>query len=176
MDQDPFRYDKWIEEALRSVVKRALDQMQDGGLWGNHHFYITFQTEYPGVSMPEKLLAQYPEEITIVLQYEFWDLVVGEDHFEVTLSFDNVRSQLSVPYTAVSAFADPAVKFGLQLKMDAAQEEDEFFEDMDLGPESTEPLSTPQFNKDEGDAPEKSEEGEEEKMGEVIALDAFRKK
>ena len=173
MDQDPFRYDKWIEEALRSVVKRALDQMQDSGLWGNHHFYITFQTDHPGVSMPDRLLAQYPEEITIVLQYEFWDLMVGEEHFEVTLSFDNLRSKLSVPYTAISAFADPVVKFALQLKMDSAQDDEEFLEDLDLGPGVDEPVSKPHFDNEEA---EDDAEPEEEKMGEVIALDAFRKK
>ncbi|MCW9034745.1 MAG: ClpXP protease specificity-enhancing factor SspB [Rhodospirillales bacterium] len=170
MDQDPFRYDKWIENALRSVVKQALEQVRDEGLWGNHHFYITFQTTFPGVEMPEKLKAQYPEEITIVLQYEFWDMEVNEDEFKVTLSFDNVRSPLVIPYPAITAFADPAVKFGLQLKMDGTGEDDEFFSE-DMSFEEAVPVATVEAQETQEETP-----APEEKMGEVIALDAFRKK
>ncbi len=159
MTDDPFRYDIWIESALRGVVRKALDQAAEEGLAGNHHFYITYQTDFPGVVMPDSLRAQYPEEITIVLQYEYWDLEVEDDIFHVTLSFNNERSALSVPYEAITAFADPAVKFGLQLKMDglpSADDEDLFGED-DLPPAEPEPA-------------------QEEKMGEVIDLGAFRKK
>ena len=169
MTDDPFRYDVWIENALRSVVRKALDQAAEEGLWGNHHFYITFQTDFPGVVMPDSLRAQYPEEITIVLQYEYWDLEIEEDMFHVTLSFNNERSPLSVPYESITAFADPAVKFGLQLKLDGLPGADE----EDLFPEDD--LSAPaQQVSDEPPAAE--EEPVEKKMGEVIDLGAFRKK
>jgi len=171
MTDDPFRYDIWIENALRSVVRQALDQAAEEGLSGNHHFYITYQTDFPGVVMPDSLRAQYPEEITIVLQYEYWDLEVEDDMFHVTLSFNNERSPLSVPYEAITAFADPAVKFGLQLKMDglpSADDEDLFGED-DLPPLAEE-------DPNETMPPAEPETAQEEKMGEVIDLGAFRKK
>ncbi len=169
MDQDPFRYDKWIENALRSVVKQALEQVRDSGLWGNHHFYITFQTTFPGVEMPEKLQAQYPEEITIVLQYEFWDMLVGDEEFNVTLSFDNVRSPLKVPYAAITAFADPAVKFGLQLKMEGVEDEEFLTDELSFDEAVTPVMADPSEEVEEAPV-------EEEKMGEVISLEAFRKK
>jgi hypothetical protein len=119
------RYDQMIEEALRGVVRRALRAVGETGLPGNHHFYITFKTTAPGVELAGHLKEKYPEEMTIVLQYQFWGLEVAADRFAVTLSFDDVPERLVVPFTAVIAFADPAAKFGLQFQQDtgAAPEE-----------------------------------------------------
>lgn len=114
MPKPELRYDRMVEDALRSVVGRALSHVAQHGLPDNHHFYITFRTDHDGVVMPEHLRKRFPGEMTIVLQYQFWDLEVGEEAFSVTLSFSEVPGRLTVPYGAVVAFADPAVRFGLQ--------------------------------------------------------------
>ena len=114
MADDELRYDHMVEEALRSVVSRALSFVAEHGLPGEHHFYITFRTDDPGTEVPARLREQYANEMTIVLQHQFWDLIVGEEDFAVTLSFGNVHEQLRIPYRAVVAFADPSVRFGLQ--------------------------------------------------------------
>src|SRR5690349_9108943 len=119
------RYDQMIEEALRGVVRRALRTVAEQGLPGNHHFYITFKTGAPGVELAPRLKEKYPEEMTIVLQYQFWGLSVEAERFEVTLSFNEIPEKLVVPFAAVTAFADPAAKFGLQFQQEtgAAPEE-----------------------------------------------------
>src|ERR1700761_6176914 len=104
------RYDKMVENALRSVVREALAVTAEYGLPGAHHFYITFRTDYPGVEMPDFLHAQYPQDMTIVLEHQFWGLEVDEHHFAVTLSFRNQTHRLSIPLSAITAFADPSVK------------------------------------------------------------------
>lgn len=109
-----FDYEHMVQESLRSVVREALTQAAKNGLPGNHHFYISFRTDYPGVDLPDYLLEQYPEEITIVLQYEFWDLEVEEKHFFVTLCFNDIHERLTVPFLSIVSFVDPSVKFGLQ--------------------------------------------------------------
>lgn len=109
-----FDYEQMVQESLRSVVRSALMQVAKSGLPGNHHFYISFRTDYPGVDLPDYLLEQYPEEITIVLQYEFWDLEVDEDCFYVTLCFNDIHERLTVPLQSIVSFVDPSVKFGLQ--------------------------------------------------------------
>ena len=114
MSDDELRYDHMVEEALRSVVSRALSFAAEHGLPGEHHFYITFRTDDPDTEIPARLRERYANEMTIVLQYQFWDLDVGEEEFSVTLSFGNVRERLTIPYRAVVAFADPSVRFGLQ--------------------------------------------------------------
>ena len=114
MPDDELRYDHMVEEALRSVVGRALSFAAEHGLPGEHHFYITFRTDDPETDIPARLRERYASEMTIVLQYQFWDLTVGEEDFAVTLSFGNVRERLKIPYRAVVAFADPSVRFGLQ--------------------------------------------------------------
>ena len=108
------RYEQMMEQALRGVMREALVYVQERGLPGQHHFYITFRTEHPGVEIPETLRQKFPREMTIVLQYQFWGLKVGEDGFEVTLSFDAKHERLVVPFLAVSAFVDPSAQFGLQ--------------------------------------------------------------
>ncbi len=116
MGESPLQYDLWVEQALRQVVRRALDQVARSGLPGDHHFYLTFRTTAEGVVLSDALRAQYPEEMTIILQNQFWNLTVRDDGFEVALSFGGIRTNLGIPFHAVTAFADPGVNFGLQLK------------------------------------------------------------
>ncbi len=113
-------YDEIVQEALRAVVGRVLSQIAtlNGGLPGDHHFYITFKTTAPGVDIPDHLRARFPDEMTIVLQHRFWDLTVGEEHFSVGLSFNQMGSILTVPYAAITAFVDPSVDFGLQFQVE----------------------------------------------------------
>ncbi len=109
-------YESWVEEATRGVAIRALHYAALEGMPGGHHFYISFRTDHPGVSIPNRLLAQYPEEMTIVLQHQFWDLKVEEavGTFSVGLSFGGIPTVLTVPFAAMTAFADPYVQFGLR--------------------------------------------------------------
>ena len=111
-------YDEIVQEALRAVVGRVLGQAADAGgtLPGNHHFYITFKTGAPGVSVPAHLKERFPDEMTIVLQNKFWDLAVTPDSFTVGLSFNQLPSKLVIPFAAITAFVDPAVDFGLQFQ------------------------------------------------------------
>jgi hypothetical protein len=113
-------YDEIVQEALRDVVGRVLGEVeQTGGLPGDHHFYITFQTRMPGVSIPKHLSDRFPDEMTIVLQHRFWDLKVEKDGFAVGLSFGGVPSMLHVPFAAVTDFVDPAVDFSLKFQANA---------------------------------------------------------
>jgi hypothetical protein len=148
-------YDTWMEESLRHVVVRALRHAAEHGLPGAHHFYVTFRTDYPGVQLPARLLQKYPQEMTIVLQHQFRDLVVEKDasRFGVTLSFGGVPAALSVPLEAVSAFVDPSIQYGLRFKVDV--------------PETAAPAPEP--------APA-SAEASDEAAPQVVSLDAFRKR
>lgn len=149
-------YDEIVQEALRSVVRRVLTDVEAaGGLPGQHHFYIAFKTHHPGVEIPKHLLERYPDEMTIVVQHRYWDLAVGEDQFQIGLSFNQVPAKLVVPYAAVVGFVDPAVNFALQFQA----------RDMEgvTAPEP-EPEPTPP-------APEPITDGSN-----VVTLDAFRKK
>jgi hypothetical protein len=114
MAENEIRYDLLTQDALRDVVRQVLAGVQRDGLPGEHHLYIAFDTGADGVSVSRRLKEQYPEEMTIVLQYQFWDLQVTNDRFEVKLSFSNVPERLVVPFTAVKAFYDPSAQFGLQ--------------------------------------------------------------
>ncbi len=129
MSNDLIRYDLQVQEALRGVVRKVLSDTARDGLPGEHHFYITFRTPSAGVKMSNRLREQYPEEMTIILQYQFWDLKVEESFFEVGLHFKNVPELLRVPFDAVSGFYDPSVQFGL--KFEAQGEEVDEFEDDD---------------------------------------------
>ncbi len=114
---DQIRYDLLTQQALRGVVRSVLaDTAQRGGLPGDHHFFIAFDTTHAGVRMPDRLRAQYPQQITIVLQHQFWDLKVGEEAFEVGLSFGGVPTKLTVPFDAITKFIDPAAQFSLQFE------------------------------------------------------------
>ena len=115
-------YDDWVEAAMRQVVARALAHAAANGLPGEHHFYVTFRTDHPGVVIPPRLRAQYPQEMTIVLQHQFWDLKMDDEAglISVGLSFGGVPATLVIPLGAVTGFADPHVRFGLRFRADAA--------------------------------------------------------
>lgn len=152
MSDSVFRYDKLVDDALKGVLRHCLSQVaKQGGLPGQHHFYITYKTRHPGVQLPAHLRERYPEEITIVLQHQFWDLTVGDDGFSVGLSFGGVQETLVVPFAAITAFADPSCKFGLQFQTEIAAPS-----------EPEEPQAKSEPPKDGG--------------AKVVALDAFRKK
>jgi hypothetical protein len=114
MSVDHIRYDLLAQEALRSVVRRVLVDAAKSGLPGEHHFYISFDTRAPGVRLSQRLRAQYPETMTVVLQHQFWDLTVTDQSFEVGLSFGGVTERLLVPFESIKGFFDPSVQFGLQ--------------------------------------------------------------
>jgi len=115
-------YDEIVQDALRAVVGRVLGEVErSGGLPGDHHFYITFKTRAPGVSIPKHLADRFPDEMTIVIQHRFWDLKVDEDEFTVGLSFGGVPATLQVPFAAVTQFHDPAVEFALTFHADAEE-------------------------------------------------------
>ena len=122
MSKDQMHYKELVDDALRNVVREALSRVEDSGLPGNHHLYVSFRSHYPGVLVPDHLSQKYPDEITIVLQNQFWALSVGENSFEVTLSFNGAHELLSVPFGAITGFVDPSVRFGLQFQGDGADE------------------------------------------------------
>ena len=105
-----------VETALRGVVKQAVEEVMKDGLVGDHHFYITFLTDHPGVSIPDYLRDRYPGEMTIVLQFQFYDLDVDDEKMQVTLSFNNIPEKLVIPLAAITIFADPSVNFALQFQ------------------------------------------------------------
>lgn len=163
-----FRYDQYVEDALRSVVRRTLDAVTEAGLPGNHHLYITFNTNHPGVDIPEYLAAQYAGEMTIVLQHQYWGLEVEDSRFAVTLSFNKVHERLHIPYVAITAFADPSVNFGLQFK---AAEGTPAAQPAPLPAPVAESAPAGTAAQREGKADPAS--GNDDK---VVTLDAFRKK
>ena len=164
MSEDTLRYDKMVEDALRGVVREALMVIARDGLFGDHHFYITFRTHFPGVAMADHILARHPDEMTIVLQHQFWGLDVGDSSFRVTLSFSGKSETLVIPFAAITGFADPSAKFGLQFQaIDGDEDEDETEMD-EAGEAEPEAVSAPA-----ADIPTDAE-------GKVVALDAFRKK
>jgi hypothetical protein len=122
-----FTYETMIEEALRGVVRRVLKMVQKDGLPGDHHIYLTFRTDAEGVDVSDAIRTRWPEEMTIVIQHQYWDLEVYAERFSVTLSFADVPQKLVIPYAAITAFADPSVKFGLQFmhQTGAVDESDE---------------------------------------------------
>lgn len=169
-DSDILRYDLWIEDALRGVIRRSLMTIEEQGLPGDHHFYITFRTDHEDVGIADWLRAEYPEEMTIVVQHQFDSLSVGDDGFNIKLRFGGRPELLQVPFDAITSFADPSVSFGLQLKsVDLDEDEDED----ELTPEELGIDPMARLN-DRG--PESDTESGEKKTGEVIALDTFRKK
>jgi hypothetical protein len=125
MANDMIRYDLLAQEALRGVVRKVLTDITKHGLPGEHHFYIAFDTNYPGVRLSQRLREQYPNEMTIVLQHQFWDLSVSDYAFEVGLSFGNVPERLVIPFDAIKGFFDPSVQFGLQFEVIDGEEEGE---------------------------------------------------
>lgn len=154
-----FDYEVMVQEALRKVVQEALTQVEKNGLPGSHHFYITFQTDRPDVTLPNFLREKHPEEITIVLQHQFWDLNVTNNGFSVSLSFNDVHEKIAVPYTAIISFLDPSVKFGLQFIPDDPEEVTPFAENAQSTPTKS-----------------KGKVKQQPKENNVVALDQFRKK
>ena len=153
-------YDVWTEEAMRSVAVQALQYVSENGLPGEHHFYLTFRTDDPGTIVPARLKAQYPQEMTIVLQHQFWDLVVdkadkhpGKGHVSIGLSFGGVPSTLVIPISAITAFADPHVRFGVRFRYQPPSESHASPPEAEGEPEAP-PPETPQ----------------------IVSLDAFRRR
>lgn len=182
MPVDHIRYDILTQEALRGVVRTVLSDAAAKGLPGDHHFYVTFDTHAEGVRISPRLLAQYPEEMTIVLQHQFWDLTVTDDTFEVGLSFNGIPERLVVPIAAIKAFFDPTVQFGLQFAVAEPHEETAADESTPLSPTKSE--DRPVFER--ARAPEslpapanprtEEEPPKPQQSGEVVRLDRFRKK
>ncbi len=159
-EEDTLRYDRMVEAALRGVVKEAVEEViEEGSLPGDHHFYITFITDFAGVKIPAYLHDRYPSEMTIVLQYQFYDLFVDDEKMGVTLSFNNVPERLEIPLAAITIFADPSVNFALQFTPMGDDAETGF---PDGG--------------DDDEPPTGSDDKGEKKTGEVVSLDKFRKK
>lgn len=156
-------YDDMVHNALLSVVRDVLSDTARSGLPGAHHFYIAFRTDHPGVIIPPHLKERYKDEMTIVIQNQYWDLKVEPDYFEVGLSFSGKSSILTIPFAAITGFLDPSVEFGLQFQRtkDAAANGDEIAETPTPEPESN------------GDETPKTPEGGD---ANVVTLDAFRKK
>src|SRR6266852_8971487 len=119
MSVDHIRYDLLTQDALRGVIRTVLTDVAVKGIHGEHHFFITFDTRADGVRMSARLRTSYPGEMTIVLQHQFWDLTVGEDHFDVGLAFNGIPERLHIPLRAVKAFFDPSVRFGLHFTVEA---------------------------------------------------------
>lgn len=183
MADDLLRYDLMIESALRDVVRETLSSVAKNGLPGEHHFYITFLTHFPGVEIPDYLKKQYPEEMTIVLQYQFFGLKMSEEGFSVTLSFNNVKERLQIPFEAITTFADPSVNFALQFQTGGEEVEDgeetEAGNDDEMQPKGEEKPAKGKGGKGKaakGEKDDKDEKDKEKKPGEVISLDMFRKK
>jgi hypothetical protein len=175
MPEDLMRYDLLAQNALKGVVRDALKIAATTGLPGEHHFYIAFNTRHPGVSLSEKIASRYPREMTIVLQHQYWNLLVLDDRFEVELSFDNVPEKLVIPFDAVKGFLDPAVQFGLQFETVAA--EPKAVEPEAAKPEATKPAASATAEAGKKQKPAaKTPEKEPGEAAKVVSLDQFRKK
>jgi uncharacterized protein len=172
MATDHIRYDVLARDALRGVLRKVLSDAAAHGLPGEHHFFITFISTAEGVKLSSRLLAQYPDEMTIILQHQFWDLVVHEDHFEVGLSFGGIPERLVVPFTAIKSFFDPSVQFGLQFEpSDAAEPPDAKTLPAAPAPSA---VAAPTESAPEEQAEEPAKPPGE--GAEVVRLDRFRKK
>lgn len=165
-----FDYESMVQEALMGVVKKALEETARYGFSEKHHFYLTFKTQHPHVRIPAYLKEEYPDEITIVLQHEFWDLKVEKEAFSVTLCFSDMHESIHIPFGALTNFVDPSVKFGLQFDVDEEKikELEKAHLDMKKSEEKNNEASS-NIN-DEDDDPHGGGGSK------VIALDRFRKK
>ncbi|HVZ98723.1 MAG TPA: ClpXP protease specificity-enhancing factor SspB [Caulobacterales bacterium] len=163
MADDLIGYDQLMQEALRGVVRAALQEAASPrGLPGKHHFYVTFRTHAPGVVIPDHLAQRYPDEMTIVLEHQFWDLEVYPDRFRVILKFSGQPHPIVIPFAAVTRFFDPSVKFGLQFE----QHHDEAAR-LASGDDSGGATAP---------APQSPADAPAPQPGSVVSLDAFRKK
>ncbi len=178
MPEDLIRYDILAQDALRGVIRKVLSEVARTGLPGEHHFFITFATLAPGVRISSRLLAQYPEDVTIVLQHQYWDLTVSEQSFEVGLSFNGVPERLLVPFSAIKGFLDPSVQFELRFEVSARPaaagdvDAPEPVEALPAGPAVPRQAAT----ETTADADENEGEAQAAPMAQVVSLDAFRKK
>ncbi len=163
MAQDLFHYDKMVETALRGVAREALSRAARDGLHGEHHFYISFRTGAPGVVLPPQISAKYPDDMTIVLQHQFWGLEVGDAAFSVTLSFSNRMERLTIPFAAITTFADPSVNFGLQFEVPT-------------GVPAEQPATSILARSPAPPAGAEAEKGAERPAAEIVTLDRFRKR
>lgn len=161
MPEDLMRYDLMAQEALRGVVRAALLKVIKTGLPGEHHFYISFNTRYPGARISERIRQKYPREMTIVLQHQYRNLSVHDDRFEVELSFDNISEKLIVPFGAIKGFLDPSVQFGLH------------FEVVTIAPTAPAEAEPPALV---AVAAAEAKPEEPNDAPKVVSLDAFRKK
>lgn len=166
MATDHIRYDVLARDALRGVLKHVLADAAEHGLPGEHHFYITFLSKAEGVKISPRLLSQYPQEMTVILQHQFWDLVVTDDRFEVGLSFNGIPERLVIPFSSIKSFFDPSVQFGLQFEPteEVAAEDSPTVETLPVA-------AAPEAPAEDGGEPAKQGEG-----AEVVRLDRFRKK
>jgi len=172
MATDHIRYDVLARDALRGVLRRVLSDAAAHGLPGDHHFFITFLSTAEGVKLSSRLLAQYPDEMTIILQHQFWDLVVTEDRFEVGLSFGGIPERLVVPFAAIKSFFDPSVQFGLQFDPAEAAPEAPA-KNLPAAPASSSVAVPPPAAAASPKADEPTKPGE---GAEVVRFDRFRKK
>lgn len=192
MPVDHIRYDLLTQDALRSVIRNVLADAAVKGLPGEHHFFITFDTRIEGVRISPRLKASYPEDMTIVLQHQFWDLAVGDDDFEVGLAFNGIPERLHIPLKAIKAFFDPSVQFGLQFTIEGEERAGEpETEATPQPPAQPQPAARKPKPKKEEPAPKPAEttpavakspanpapaKDEPAPSGEVVRLDRFRKK
>lgn len=164
MGQDHIRYDILAQDALRGVIRKVLSEVAaTGSLPGDHHFFITFLTQAPGVRISQHLKSKYPEQMTIVVQHQFWDLKVNEAYFEIGLSFSDKPEKLTVPFNSIRGFYDPSVNFELEFDVASVEESEET--EITAYPASGEDAASAEPKKDDGGA-----------SGSVVSLDAFRKK
>lgn len=170
MAEDLMRYDLLAQEALRGVVRASLRKIMKTGLPGEHHFYIAFDTRYPGVRLSERLDKKYPREMTIVLQHQYWSLQVRDDEFEVELSFDNIPEKLVIPFNAIKGFLDPYVQFGLQFETVKMEPQ---VKDSEMPVKPVPAADAAVAAADTAPAPEPAEPAG---TGRVVSLDSFRKK
>jgi uncharacterized protein len=175
MATDHIRYDVLARDALRGVLRRVLTDAAAHGLPGEHHFFITFISKAEGVKLSPRLLAQYPDEMTIILQHQFWDLEVSEDRFEVGLSFGGIPERLGVPFSAIKSFFDPSVQFGLQFE--PAEGAGETPTNLPAAPAPS-ALAVPAVAPAAAETAEAAEEepAKPSEGAEVVRLDRFRKK
>lgn len=183
MYDDFIDYGKLIDDAMHVIVKKALERVVKEGLPGKHHFFISFLTNHPGVTLSDTLRKKYPDEMTIVLQHQFEDLTIREKDFSVSLSFDGVKEKIVVPFDSLAAFADPSVKFGLQFRQadDLDNEFDDEFDDDELGDlheftsqDDKKPSKATSKAPAKGSADNKKTS--KSKKTNVVSIDSFRKK
>jgi hypothetical protein len=178
MAQDLIRFDLLVQEALKGVVRKVLIEAAENGLPGEHHFFISFRTHASGVRISPRLMQRHPEEMTIVLQHQFWDLTVTDTTFEVGLSFNGIPERLLVPFDALSGFWDPSVDFGLKFELASIETADndvtETPEDLDAALERTlqESVTHTEVPKEPAAVETEADDGD----AKVVSLSAFRKK